>query len=143
MSDIQEIKLPSGATLKISHTPFEDSLALNEAIIEELKSVEMTSQTEMLTLYKALFCTGFSSPKIKTALWKCFSRCTYNNGTAELKIDKDTFQPNEARQDYPVVCMEVAKYNVLPFVKSHSAEFLHMWESLRSSPELKPQVTPS
>ena len=111
---MQEVKLPSGAILKIGHTPFEISLALNEAVIEELKNIDVTADTEMLVIYKNLFCVGFSSPKIKECLWKCFERCTYNSGKGDFRIDKNTFDPIDARQDYAEVCMEVAKYNIAP-----------------------------
>jgi hypothetical protein len=140
---MKEIALPSGATLKISHTPFEVSLALNEAVIEELKGMDFSSETEMLKIYKDLFCIGFSSKKIKECLWKCFERCTYNSGKGDFRIDKHTFDPEESRQDYATVCMEVAQYNIAPFVKAHSAKFSQVLESLKSSPESKSQATPS
>lgn len=140
---MKEVICPSGAVLKIGHTPFEESLALNEAVIEELKTVSISSETEMATLYKELFCIGFSSKKIKAALWVCLSRCTYNSGNGDLKIDKGTFDPVNTRQDYATVCMEVAKENITPFTKTHSVAFFQVLESLKSSPELKPQTTPS
>lgn len=140
---MHEHKLPSGAILKIGHTPFEVSLALNEAIVEELKNVVISSDMEMATLYKDLFCMGFSSQKIKACLWKCFERCTYNSGKGDLRIDHQTFEPMEARQDYAEVCMEVAKYNIAPFVKSHFAKFSQVLETLKASPESKPKTTPS
>lgn len=139
----KEVALPSGAILKIWHTPFEVSLALNEAVVEELKSLDFNAQTDMLVIYKNLFCLGFSSKKIKECLWKCFEKCTYNSGKGDLRVDKQTFDPEESRQDYASVCMEVAKYNILPFVKTHSAAFSQILESLKSSPESKPPVTPS
>jgi len=141
--NVKEVELPSKAILKIHHTPFEVSLALNEAVIEELKGLQFDSQTDMLKIYKDIFCTGFSSKKIKECLWKCFERCTYNSGNGDLKIDKNTFDPMDARQDYAAVCMEVAQYNIAPFVKAHSAKFFQALESLKSSPESKPQTTPS
>jgi len=145
MSTPFKFSLPSGAILTIHHTPFDVSLALNEAVIEELKNLDFSSNTEMLKIYKDLFCTGFSSKKIKECLWKCFERCTYDSrtGAGDLKIDKNTFEPDEARQDYATVCMEVAQYNIRPFVKAHSALFSQALESLKSSPESKPQTTPS
>lgn len=138
-----EITLPSGSVLKITQTPFADSMALNEAIIEELKGINISSDVDVGMVYKDLFCAGFSSKKIKACLWKCFERCTYNSGKGDLRIDKDTFEPNEFRQDYAEVCMEVAKYNVLPFVKAHSAKFFQILGSLQSSQESKPATTPS
>lgn len=138
-----EISLPSGAVLKLGKIPFAEAMELNEAVIEELKSIHFTSDTEMATLYKDLFCTGFSSKKIKSALWKCMARCIYNGGIGELKIDKDTFEPEEARQDYASVCMEVAKFAMLPFLKPHSVAFYQILESLKGSPESKGAPSPS
>lgn len=140
---MMEVSLPSGAILKMMDTPFKVSLALNEAVIEEMKGIHFSSETEMLAIYKDLFCTGFSSKKIKDCLWKCFERCTYNSGNGDFRITEATFEPLDARQDYADICMEVAKYNILPFVKSRSAKFSQILESLKSSPESKSQVTPS
>lgn len=121
---IKEVKLPSGATLKIGLPPFEVSLALKEAVLEEGRTIAITSKTEMAEVYKDLFCIGFSSKKIKACLWECFKYCQYNNGqSGDLKIDKDTFEPLPAREDYMTVCMEVAKANIHPFVKSLYAEY--------------------
>lgn len=126
---MREVTLPSGAVLKITLAPFAVSKALYQAILEEAKGVTVTSTTEMPTLYKELFCMGFASKQIETCLWECFKRCTYNNGKGDLKIDAETFEPAAARDDYMSVCIEVAKDNVTPFVKSliaGYAEFLSM-----------------
>jgi len=139
ITSMPEVKLPSGAILKLGHTPFEESLALNEAILKELKGLSFTTKTEMGSLYKDLVCIGFSSELIKSALWKCFSRCTYN----DIKITPDSFESIDAREDYTTVAMEVTKHNVLPFVKAHSVEFSQILEALKSSQESKPQTPPS
>lgn len=114
-----ELKLPSGATLKLSPAPFGDAKALYQAVLEEMKSVEVSSTTDLASLFKNLACVGFSSKKIDACLWECFKRCLYN----DLKIDKDTFEPVEARDDYMLVSIAVAKENILPFVKSLYAEY--------------------
>lgn len=111
---MKEITLPSGAILKILVTPFAESKALYQAILEELKKVPMEKDTSMVALVKELAWIGFGSKKVEDALWKCFERCLYNN----LKIDKDTFEPEAARQDYSMVCVEVIQNNILPFSKS-------------------------
>jgi hypothetical protein len=140
---MKEIKLPSGAILKITHTPFADSWAFNEAVLEEVKALNINSKTDVMEIYKSVLCVGFSSPKIKSALWKCFERCTYNSGKGEFRITQDTFEPEEARQDYTQVCIEVAKYNIGPFVKAHSSLFNQAQEILKNSQLSKPQTTPS
>lgn len=123
---MKEVKLPSGATLKITPSPFKDAKSLYQAILKEAKGVSINSKTEMAEIFKNLFCIGFSSEEIERHLWVCFSRCTYNGGKGDLKIDADTFEPIEARDDYMQACMEVAKENILPFVKSLYAEYQRM-----------------
>jgi hypothetical protein len=140
---MKPITLPSGAILKIGHTPFEVSLNLNKALLEEMKQVEFHSEGDITNLLKNLVCVGFSSKKIEECLWECFKRCTYDSGKGDFRIDKATFDPEEARQDYADVCMEVAKHNISPFVKAHSAKFSQILENLKSSPESSTKTTPS
>lgn len=130
----KEVKLPSGATLKITLSPFATSKALYQAILTEAKGLNITSKTELAALYKELFCIGFSSPEIEKCLWECFKRCTYNGGKGDFKIDENTFETPEARDDYMNVCMEVAKENVLPFVKSLYAEYQRILAMTETTP---------
>lgn len=131
MSDVKKIGLPSGAELAISLAPFADSKALYQAVLEELKSVSIDPDQEIdVNLFKDLFCVGFSSKKIESALLKCIDRCTYDG----KKIDKDTFEPVGARGDYMKVCIEVVKENILPFVKDLSAEYLKIMAQFTKSP---------
>lgn len=120
----EPIKLPSGAELKITLSDFDVAQELFDAFLEELKSVKLDPLAEVdVNLYKDLFCVGFSSKKIKKCLQECFKRASYNG----MKIDKDTFQPEEARQDYLTVCIEVAKANIMPFMKSLSAQYSELF----------------
>jgi len=128
-------KLPSGGTLKIEIAPFSDAKALYQAVLEELKGVHIGAKDEVANLFKDVACIGFSSKKIEAALEQCFKRCTVDYGQGDLKIDGSTFEPVERRDDYLVVCMNVAKENILPFGKSLYAEykaFLSMIEKNQS-----------
>lgn len=120
---MREVKLPSGATLKVTPAAFEISRALYQAILEEAKQIIIGSGTDMASVYKDLFCVGFSSKKIESCVWECMKKCTYNAGAGDLKIDGQTFEPVSARDDYMTVCMEVAKENIGPFVRSLYAEY--------------------
>lgn len=134
------LQLPSGAELEIQLAPFADAKALYQAVLEELKSIQVRDETEIdLGLVKDLFCVGFSSKKVEAALEKCFKKCLYN----KLPITADTWEPAEARGDYLKVCVEVAKENIAPFVKSLSAEFSQIREILRSDLALRQQTTQS
>lgn len=118
----KEVKLPSGAKLKITPAPFDDARALYQAVLKELKPISIAGKPDV-ELYKDLFCAGFASKEIEDALWVCFARVQYCDTRGDLKIDKDTFEPVKARDDYMQVCMEVAKENILPFVNSLYAEY--------------------
>jgi hypothetical protein len=129
----REVKLPSGAILKVNPARFAESKALYQVVLEEGKGILINSKTEMASVYKDLFCIGFASQKIEACLWECFKHCSYNNGrTGDLKIDKDTFEPVEARDDYMTTCMEVAKENIHPFVKSLYVEYGHVLRTILS-----------
>lgn len=120
---MKEIKCPSGAILKISHTPFATSKALYQAVLEEIKDVKLQTNKEMGDIVKDIFCIGFSSKKIEAALNECMKRCTYNDGRGDLKIDDSTFEPVKNREDYSIVCVEIIQDNCLPFTKGLYAEF--------------------
>lgn len=131
----KEVTLPSGAILKIAPATFAESKALYQAMLEEAVHINIGSQGELGNVFKDLFCMGFASKKIEACLEACFKKCIYNDGKGDLKIDKDTFEPVSAREDYLTVCMEVAKENVSPFMKSLYAEYrrvLAMIESRRA-----------
>ena len=115
----EEITLPSGAVLVIRQSPFAVSKALYQAILKEIKAIQFSSQTELAIIFKDIFCMAFSSSEIDSCLWKCFERCTIDG----MKIDKDSFEKPERRQDFMQVCVEVAKANISPFVKSLYAQF--------------------
>ncbi len=132
---MKEVKLPSGAVLKIGNTPFATSKALYQAILKEAKGVAVSSKTELSSLYKDLFCIGFSSPEIEACLWECFKRCTYNAGNGDFRIDESTFEPVAARQDYVAVCVEVAKESVYPFGKDLFAK----WSTILATTENAPK----
>lgn len=127
MNQAKVIDLPSGAKLKITIAPFVEARALYQAILKELRDIPLSSKTDMASLYKDLFCAGFSSPEVEKCMWVCFGRAQYCDKRGELKIDAETFEPEETRDDYLTVCMEVAKANTLPFAKSlyaHYKEFM-------------------
>lgn len=116
---MKELVLESGAVLRIHAAPFSEAKALYQAIVSEAKNIPFSSKTDMAAFYKDLFCVGFSSPEIEKKLWPCMQRCTYNlSGSGNLKIDETTFEPVAARSDFMKVCIEVAKENVIPFVKN-------------------------
>ena len=122
------MKLPSGAELVIFETPFETSFTLYQTMVAENKDRPVTSEN-ILGMLQAVFMNSVASKQVNVCLWECFKHCTYN----ALKIDKDTFQPKESREDFLTVCFEVAQENVSPFLKNLPALYETMLERISKS----------
>ena len=116
-----KITLTSGAELDVALAPFKDAHDLQRAMAAELKEIKIASDMDITSVdfMKNIICSAISSDKIMNCLNVCMKRCTYNN----LKITNDTFEPEEARGDYLQCCVEVAKANLLPFLKGLTAQF--------------------
>jgi hypothetical protein len=128
MDEMKEVKLASGNTLKIGVVPFEQAKGLYQTILDEMKLVKLNPQDSRVSLFKDLFCMGFSSKRVEASLVECFKRCHYVDKRGELKIDKDTFEPVEARGDYIEVCIAVTTEVVGPFSKGLYAAFTTLFE---------------
>lgn len=126
---MKEITLPSGAKLKITLSPFAVSKALYLAALEEIQLVKLDANAEIESIFKDLFCLGFSSKKIEAKLADCMKRVTYN----DQHITEDTFEPENARQDYMAVQFEVALANILPFTKDLTAQLRRFVASVKTS----------
>ena len=129
---MKEVKLPSGAILKITLAPFSDAKALHQAILEEIKQIELSGKTDLTNMFKNIACVAFSSKKIESCIEICLKRCTYDFGKGDLKIDSHTFEPLAHREDYIAVCTAVIEENILPFMKSLYAEFQRFMSKLPS-----------
>ena len=119
------MKLPSGAELKVTMADFATSKALYQAIAEELQGIKLNS-IEGEQFAKDVFCVALSSKKIEACIWECAKRATYNG----LKLDADTFESEEARQDYLECMFEITRVNTLPFMKSLYAKFSPLLEKM-------------
>ena len=127
------MKLSSGAELNITVGSFAESRDLYQAVLEEAKGLKLDANADVdINLFKDLFCTAMGSKKIEKYLWICMKRVTYN-GT-RITDPEAVFEPVEARGDYMEVCLEVAKANVLPFMKSLSAQYGQVLGMLKSVP---------
>ncbi len=129
METPKEIKLPSGAVLYVHPAPFANSRDLYQAMLKEVKGMKLDPKEEVdVNFFKDLFCVGFSSKEIEACLWKCFERCLIN----KTRISEDYFEPVEKRDDYFMVCFEIAKENILPFTKSLYAKYDHILDLLKT-----------
>lgn len=129
MENNKKVTLPSGAVLTITAASFPRARSLFKAVLEELKSVKVDAKEQMLSAMKDLACTAFSSNKIESALNDCLLSVLYDGA----KINADTFEPVEKRQDYPVVMFEVAQENLLPFMSSLYALLSPLQEKAENS----------
>lgn len=126
MSELKKITLPTGSVLEMNIAPFADSKALYQAVAEEMMKVQLDPDRKVESALKDLICLGLSSQKIEMRINKCMERALYNG----VKIDSQTFEPEKARDDYFMVCFEVAKVNVMPFMKSLYAQYKPILETL-------------
>lgn len=133
------MKLPSGRELQVTLSPFKISKTLFQAMLDELRVMEVNPDTNIDTnFWKNAFCAGFSSKKVEICLNECFERAIID----KVKVGDDSFEKVEHRDDYLAVCLEVARVNVSPFTKTLFAEFSLFTEKMQSFLQSKFQKTP-
>lgn len=117
---MKKISLSNGKELQITLAPFKEARELYQAILKSCKGIKIDVKTELdVNFFKDISFELLSSKEVEEALEACMRRCLID----KLKIDENTFEPEEMREVYLQVCFEVAKANVLPFMKSLYAEF--------------------
>jgi hypothetical protein len=124
-------KLISGAELRITPGAFGESKALYQSYLEELKALKMEAKTELdFNFYKDVILSALASKNFEACLYVCMRRCVYKGKRLE-NVD-EVFEDLEARGDYFEVCFEVAKENLLPFLKNLSQKYAHFLGDLRT-----------
>lgn len=126
---MKTVTLPSGAELRIDLAPFADAKALYQAILEEGVKIKITSVEHAENVIKDLFCTVLSSKRIEESLYKCFQKSLY--GGVRIANVNEVFESLEARGDYFQVCIEVARENIMPFMKDLYAQYGPVLENLK------------
>ena len=106
------IALPSGAELTVNVAPFKDAKALFQAMAREWKELGPGIMDNPKGM-SSMFLSAFSSSDVEKALWPCMSRSLYNGE----KITQDSFENEEARQDFIPACLEIVSENIVPFTK--------------------------
>lgn len=97
-----ELTVPSGAQVVINTAPWEDAIALQQAIFYEVgRGAGLNLSTFMMVA---------ASPVVYAAVMKCAIRSTYNNE----KITSQTFKTKESREDYIPIITAVVKENLGP-----------------------------
>ena len=101
------VKLPSGAELEIRVAEFAVGWDLYQTVVRE-QGNDRAYAVQMV-----------ANKPIEKCILACLKTCTYAaNGKDKARIDADTFEPIEARQDYILVLFNVAKENLDPFAKA-------------------------
>lgn len=118
---VREVKLPSGAILKIHTAPFVDAKTLFQALLKEIKKVNIKAD-EWEGVLKDIVCSAFSSPEIEECIKKCWIKCLYMRGDVPKKLSDSLFDDQSTWEDYISILIEVAKENVSPFLKSLFAQ---------------------
>lgn len=124
------IKLPSGAELQITLSPFSVGKELFKTCSKDLVPLRLDMNAHVDgNFYKDVFLTLVSSDNVEKCVWKCMERCLYN----KQRITEDTFESEEARGDYLDVMFEVAKANIMPFTKHLYARYSHILDLIKFS----------
>lgn len=126
--DNKTITLESGATLVVAPAPFGDAMALKNAIFSELKKTGVDLKTldfkqnvtpELINSLTKTVLTIDSSSKVSEALYKCASRCLYN----DRQVNTELFKNTDYWEDYYPIMIEVMKVNLTPFFKGLLSSF--------------------
>lgn len=129
-----EITTKSGAKVVINPASFEAAQnlwnAVQRATAEAHLSMDFINQPESLF---NLVLRIDSAPDFKAALWPCLIRCT----RADRKIEKSTFEDQEARKEYYEIVTPCVEENIGPFVESLFSEL-----TLRMNAIAKPKSAP-
>lgn len=128
---MREVTLPTGAILGLAPAPFDDAKHLYQTLLFEARTLDISFDHELSKQLTKLFIYALSSKAIDQAMVPCLKRCTYN----KLKIDRDTFEEVETREDYIKVLALVAEENITPFMKSLFAEFKTAYSTIVSTPQ--------
>lgn len=141
--------LDSGAKLQITLSDFEMCDRLLIAVSKELEGVginlgiksgnisdfmnmDLDKDAALNTLKNAILRLA-SSTIIRPILWECMSRVVYNG----QKATPQTFQPEQARGDWPIVAREVLVANLLPFFPKANSLFISLVNPVTKSQDIQ------
>jgi hypothetical protein len=125
---------PSGAKVEITISDYSTALDLFKAVLKAASEGGIASKLpkdfdpkdfgkkdlrEIGGFFDAIV-NVIRSKEVDDLLFKCFERCTYDDGKGEQKITRATFEPVEHRGDFLFVAFEVGRENIRPFLSQLS-----------------------
>lgn len=109
-----EFTAKSGAKVVINLAPWGDAKRLKAAILKEVATsgLKLDMEADASALVIALLSVD-SSEAVDNALWPCLVRCTRDAS----KIVPNTFDGEDARQDYYEIVSQCVMVNLRPLVE--------------------------
>lgn len=129
MSKMKEYKLPSGKTMRYNISSFHKGTTLYQTILREARTLDLSSATELdekLILQIGLL--ALSSTKIEEAILECCDKAVIDGEG----FSKEYFEPEDNREDYIPALAEIAKANIMPFMKSLYAQFSTIFQKVKN-----------
>ncbi|MCL2519584.1 MAG: hypothetical protein FWE37_01075 [Spirochaetaceae bacterium] len=121
--------LPSGAELQFAGPPFNEAVALLEAVLKEGQNFNLTLESlktlaklnidDILTAdsfnqFKTMIIALLTSPQVLKALKSCGARALYNNSRLN---NFECLEEEDKRQDYFFILFNLAGQSLAPFFK--------------------------
>lgn len=117
---MRDHKLKSGRTLRVQPADFRKSKTLFDAVAKEIKAAHYDAKQEIdINFIKNTLLGLISSEAVEVALWPCMTGVLVGTD----KVTPEFFEKSENREDFLEICYEVAKENVIPFMKNLSSKF--------------------
>ena len=137
MENSKEFNLKSGAVLIITAAPFGEADELKDALLAEMKDLQVVDAFQKLDLgkmvaggaqakdlpagifpimWKAVLGAA-TDPAVKRALMKCAQRASYDGIKVNAALFDDPDKGTQAREDYYEICTRIVEVNVAPFFK--------------------------
>lgn len=135
MQTSQEFRMPSGATLSVTMSPYVSASALTKAILKCLRGLELTpdmvavdlaslgQKPELLSQLLDKLLAVTTSDDVETAIFDCATRASYTvpgiDGSA--RVNRELFDDpkvgDKAREDHYAIFLHVVEVNCKPFFK--------------------------
>lgn len=145
-------KLPSGATLECTMASFEEADNLLTSVLHEASLInldfgkefegiktlsELNANGNILNTVKNALCQMLKSKAVKDCIFICGRRAIYTpkDSAAGVKVDRSTFESEQARQDYIEFLREVAWFNLSPFFAGMASKLKGIMGKIADTPK--------